>query len=107
MDDVAKEVAIEWANKVISSRMDVTAVDCCRYDRNQAWCERQRRLLSSLAVSAAETYLRRINPGRPVQDAPDANVIMMMRRAIAAEIADASSIQAKLDAEILAEVNVS
>jgi len=108
MNDVEREVAIEWANKILSSRVSVTAGCSEQLERWQDWRVNQRKCLDHFATTAAETFIRRSqSPFDPPTKltAPDAELIAKMRVSIAREVAAASKAQASLDESIALELS--
>lgn len=102
MSDLLKSIAVEWANKLLSSRVDVTAGDAERFERSQRWKRNQMERLAGMATMATEVYLRRATAEGIATDRDQARADMLS--AIAAEISEASAIQSSIDAAIWSEV---
>jgi hypothetical protein len=100
-DKIAAEVAAEWANKLIASRIDFTAGGSDQHSREMFWKAAQTSRLESLLSSAAETYLRRA----AIDNEPDSDVRDMLAVRIAALVAAASQTQARIDELILQELS--
>jgi len=104
VEHAAQSIAVEWANKAVSSRLNVTAGNGERPERLDAWKREQRKRLLAFAQSAAETFARRTSSVEGNANQSDAAVVKTMEALIAREVAAASLDQARIDAEIAAEV---
>lgn len=110
MNDIEHEVAVEWANKILSSRPCVTAGESESFERYQDWRVAQVRRIEHFATSAAETVVRRRRspfdaPSLPTGK-PDASLVREMKARIAVAVEQASKAQAALDESISNELSV-